>query len=720
MKKIRNWVIGGLEHKIFSLVFVTIVLMVAAYTAVIIYQTKSIQENITKTAERQDASITEISGQTMDAVMQSTLSNTTQLHAYIVDQMFEDAGKAVLALAAQTKELYQNAQEYSYRTVNRPDPALEGSFSMQLIAETNVNLRDREIQAEVGLLGNLEDTMMALCSSGKVSSAFVATPSGLYIIMDDLPSSKFNSDGALKPFPVRQRPWYREAETKEGLFFSDLMYDAFTGNIELACFVPVYSDGKMIAVAGADLFLNILKQENENIAEEGSFEIAVNKDGRVILSPQTTGPFALQVTEVAKDLRESDDEELAAFVTDALQNTTDVRLVNVGNQEYYMAGVPLPAVGWSFIYIVDKALTDQQAVMMKTSMDTIREETLTELRTRINESRRVLAVLLVIIFFIGLGSALTVAKRIVKPLNTITKRIASISDTNLQFFMEDAYKTGDEIEVLATAFADISEKTVRYVHEIATVTAENQRVSTELDMAKSIQESQLPNIFPPYPDRPDFDIFASMTPAKEVGGDFYDFFLVDDDHLCMVIADVSGKGVPAALFMMISKILIKTRIQSGDTPGQALENVNRQLQEGGETDMFVTVWLCLLDIRTGRALISNAGHEHPAVHRKGGKYELVKYRHSPAIGMVEDITFGEHEFQMNPGDTLFVYTDGVPEATNAENELFGTERMLDALNKEPDANAQMILKNVRDSVDVFVKEAEQFDDLTMLCLEYKG
>ncbi|MBQ5952229.1 MAG: PP2C family protein-serine/threonine phosphatase [Lachnospiraceae bacterium] len=243
---------------------------------------------------------------------------------------------------------------------------------------------------------------------------------------------------------------------------------------------------------------------------------------------------------------------------------------------------------------------------------------------------------------------------------------------------------------------------------------------SELQTATVIQEAMLPSIFPAYPDRKEFDIYASMTPAKEVGGDFYDFFLVDDDHLALVMADVAGKGVPAALYMMIAKILIKNRIQGGDSPGAALRNVNHQLLEGSSTEMFVTVWLAVLEISTGRVTVVNAGHEHPALRRAGGQYELIKYRHSPAVGTVEGITFREHEVQLMPGDSLFVYTDGVPEATDQDLKLFGTDRMLDALNSEPDADAETILKNVAAGIDAYVAGAEQFDDITMMCIRYKG
>ena len=250
--------------------------------------------------------------------------------------------------------------------------------------------------------------------------------------------------------------------------------------------------------------------------------------------------------------------------------------------------------------------------------------------------------------------------------------------------------------------------------------AKRERIENELKLATNIQASMLPRCFPAFPERGDIDIYASMTPAKEVGGDFYDFFLVDDDHLALVMADVSGKGVPAALFMVIAKALIKNRVMAGDSPAQALQNVNEQLCEGNEAELFVTVWLAVIELSTGRGVAANAGHEHPALRHAGGNWELVVYRHSPAVATMEGMRFREHEFQMNPGDSLFVYTDGVAEATNAQNELFGPERTLSALNREPDAEPNEVLSNVMKGIDAFVADAEQFDDITMLCLKYKG
>ena len=242
---------------------------------------------------------------------------------------------------------------------------------------------------------------------------------------------------------------------------------------------------------------------------------------------------------------------------------------------------------------------------------------------------------------------------------------------------------------------------------------------TELAMATQIQESILPSIFPAFPDRSDFDIYASMDPAKEVGGDFYDYFLIDDDHLCMVIADVSGKGVPAALFMMASKIILQSVAMLGSSPAEILKKTNEALCSNNEADMFVTVWLGILELSTGKLTAANAGHEFPALKQPNGPFELYKDAHDFVLGGFDDSEYGEYTLTLEPGARMFFYTDGVPEAVNAQREQFGTERMLEALNAAPDAGPEELLKNVRAAVNRFVKDAEQFDDLTMLGFEYK-
>ena len=249
---------------------------------------------------------------------------------------------------------------------------------------------------------------------------------------------------------------------------------------------------------------------------------------------------------------------------------------------------------------------------------------------------------------------------------------------------------------------------------------ESSRIETELSMATRIQADMLPNIFPAFPERKEFEIYASMNPAKEVGGDFYDFFLIDDDHLGLVMADVSGKGVPAALFMMASKILIQNYTIMHRSPKAALEATNHQICQSNREEMFVTVWLGVLDLKTGLLTAANAGHEYPFLKMPGGEFELYKDRHGIVIGGMSGLKYSEYEIPLEKGSMLFLYTDGMAEATNAENELFGTERMLNALNSTDSEDPKEKLDTIHEAVDLFVKDAPQFDDLTMLCVRYNG
>ena len=277
-----------------------------------------------------------------------------------------------------------------------------------------------------------------------------------------------------------------------------------------------------------------------------------------------------------------------------------------------------------------------------------------------------------------------------------------------------------EIEKLARSIDTMETDMVNYIDNLTAVTAEKERIGTELSLAKTIQETSVPNIFPPFPERTDFDIYASMTPAKEVGGDFYNFFLIDDEHLAFVIGDVSGKGVPAALFMMVTNIMISDRTRTGATPGEILTAVNRDICEHNQADMFVTVWLGILDLATGKVVAANAGHDDAAICRKDGSFELFKTRHGFVIGGMQGLKYRDFEIQLEAGDRLFLYTDGVPEATDANNGMFGMERTLDALNANKEKTPQEILDGVHASVNAYVGEAPQFDDLTMLCVEYRG
>ncbi len=339
----------------------------------------------------------------------------------------------------------------------------------------------------------------------------------------------------------------------------------------------------------------------------------------------------------------------------------------------------------------------------------------------------------IIILLVSLAAVLAAAaiyisrRMIVRPINSLSEATGSFvrrsqDDSSLERTLTELehMDTGDEVERLYKSIRQMETDIFNYIDDLTYVTAEKERIGAELSVAKTIQASMLPCIFPPFPERHEFDIYATMTPAKEVGGDFYDFFLIDDDHLAMTIADVSGKGVPAALFMVITKVLLKNSAQTGKPPHEVLEEVNRQLCANNPVDMFVTVWLGILEISTGNLICSNAGHEFPVLRRAGGEYELIHDKHGFILAGMDSSRYHDYTLQLNAGDRLFVYTDGVPEATNAENELFGTERMVEALNRHMDDSVEALLPAMKAEIDAFVAGAPQFDDITMLAVRYNG
>ena len=720
MKKYKNLVIGGIQQKVFNLVLVTILLLVAAYTAVILYQTSSLKTLTGETNQRQKEAIAEISGTTMDAVVADSLVSKTEMAAMLADDLFTKLSSTVQILADSAEALLQAPELYPARPFALPDAAMDGKITLQLVGETGSMPEDPATLEKLGLLANLSDVMTALYRNAGTSSVYIAVPEGYMLCVDDKSGARIDEQGNVRTIPIRERPWYVGAAQSNSIFFTDVLQDTFTGEIGITCTIPIRQNGRLVAVAAADMFLDQMAEAVSNSGDVVHYTCIINNQGHVVFSPQNQGTLRARTAEEAEDLRFSEQTDLAAFVRDALNGKTGVRELDLDGDRVYLAGAPVETLGWAVVSLVDKAATERPAVMMQEQFDSALNEATASYNQGVAHSKQTILILILLILVLGSAAALTVSKRIVKPLETMTQKVRSLGGKNLQFMMEDDYRTGDEIEILAESFATLSARTLQYVDQVQRVTAEKERIGAELTMANAIQRSQLPRLFPPFPNRHEFNLFATMKPAKEVGGDFYDFFMVDNDHVALVMADVSGKGVPAALFMMVTRMLIKSRIQSGESPSEALTNVNRQLCESNELGFFVTAWLAVLEISTGKGVAVNAGHEHPVLRRSGEKYELILYRHSLALAALDGVQFKQHEFQLCPGDSIFVYTDGVTEATSSEKELFGTERMLESLNKEPDAEPDEILANVMGDINRFMDGEDQFDDITMMCLKYNG
>ena len=454
----------------------------------------------------------------------------------------------------------------------------------------------------------------------------------------------------------------------------------------------------------------------EDIDDLGSLHYAINTKSQEELALAKGKPLSEIYTFMGKPCEEgSFEEDTLLLLQKAIKEKKRDSGVLMGRSDVY--GFMLN--GYHVIY--DSADEAVGLICVEINVNKITRDILEYIR-KIVAVAVVITALLVFIF------VTRIQKNIINPIENITQetdafieKMHSQVDPSELTFSDVDINTKDEMRTLAENVKSMANSVSSYMVNLKKITSDKERISVELKVATGIQAALLPKDFPPYTEDSKFNLFASMTPAKEVGGDFYDFFMLDDNHIALVMADVSGKGVPAALFMAISKVLIKTRAkQDFSSPAAILSDVNEILCEGNGAGLFVTVWLAIIDLATGKGLAANAGHEHPALHHKYQDFELVKYRHSPAVATMEGMIFKEHEFQLEKGDTIFVYTDGVTEATNAYDELFGEERLIAALNKNSDAIPENLLYNVTESINEFVEDAEQFDDITMLCFNYKG
>ena len=305
-----------------------------------------------------------------------------------------------------------------------------------------------------------------------------------------------------------------------------------------------------------------------------------------------------------------------------------------------------------------------------------------------------------------------VRKLVVKNIHKVNNSLSKITEGKLDTVVD--VRSHMEFESLSNDINATVDTLKRYIKEA------EERIDAELAFAKAIQHSALPSVFPPYPNRGEFEIHASMYTAKEVGGDFYDFYFIDDDNLAFLIADVSGKGIPAAMFMMTSKTIIKSLAESGMSVEAVFTQANEKLCEGNDAGMFVTAWLGILNVKTGKVLFANAGHNPPLVKHADGTYEYLKSRAGFVLAGMEGVRYRKNELQLQPGDAIYLYTDGVTEATNINNELYGEERLHLILEKNKDADTRSICDLIKEDVDKFVGEAPQFDDITMLALKYNG
>ena len=592
---------------------------------------------------------------------------------------------------------------------------------MQMVYSDPALAEDEETMIIVRKLANLEPMMreITLGNEGYTRDCYISLPNGATLEMDAFSDRKLDDQGVPNLYDPTARPWYQVALEKGEFAFTLAVHSYYMGSTQVQYGVPIYVNGELKAVLqGSTMLTRIHDILSEVSVSDKGFSIMISDNGQLVYSPRETGELMMP-EDMSIDFRTKSNDSLRTLITEALTNFLGVGESDIDGEHYFAAYAAMSTSGWSQIIFVPESEMDAPTNRLLEEMDAIGEETDKQFRSASRQANLLILIVILILIANAFLAAMIFSGKVMNPINKMTGRLKDVSGDAFVFEMDDAYKTGDEIEVLANTFGRLSDKMQEYLKNILTMTAEKERVGTELSIASKIQTGMLPEVSGIFAETKEFLLSASMTPAKEVGGDFYDFFMIDDDHLCLVIADVSGKGVPAALFMMASKIIIEDHAKIGKSPAQVLHDTNKALCAKGQSDMFVTIWIGVLEISTGKLTAADGGHEYPVILKHDG-VELYKEHHGIFVGGIEGIDFTDYEIQLNPGDKVFVYTDGVPEAMNSDKCMFGLERMCSTLGDSKNGTPEEILKHMEKTVDSFAGDAEQFDDLTMLCLEYKG
>lgn len=513
-------------------------------------------------------------------------------------------------------------------------------------------------------------------------------------------------------YDPRNADWYTQAKKQNAALYSGAYQDALGKGMMTTASAPVYdADGTWAGVACIDISLETFYQDILDIdISENAVAAILDAEGNLIAGPKVdfTGASSRTVwdLETAHQYR-----ELAMKV---LAGETGIGLAN----DMYFAYAPIELLDWRLIIRVPRADIVAPVMQMMQEIGQETQKASMQIGLQISSAVTGMQLLLAVTFLSVIGLAVRLTARIVKPIGELQKQVGVIRQGNLDARVK--VEANDEIGALAQEFNAMTVSLKEQMEQVQRVTAEKERIDAELNVAAQIQASMLPRNFDAFSAHPEFEIFASMDPAKEVGGDFYDCFLVDEDHLAVVAADVSGKGVPAALFMVIAKTLIKDLAQMGLSPDEVFRQANEKLCESNEEDMFVTAWLGVLDIRTGHMNYVNAGHNPPLLYRAGKEFAYLKQKPGFVLAGMEGMRYSCGEIDLGEQDTLYLYTDGVTEATGPEEELYGEERLLHVLNEAVGGgvvSVKQLLHLVKEDLQAFVKDVPQSDDITMLGLK---
>lgn len=717
----------------FLILFTMIITMAGSFFGVSRVN-KHVKNEINKIKKEQQA----INNKQIAQTIKNEIKEDASVLALQYSETFKQYVNAISLFEKIVRNVYENPQEYGtgqvfIRDVN--DRADEENRETELYYCLSKGMVYGDVEEELKKISAIKNTIQAIKDYSGASSIYYASEKGYMMALDDNSTARMESmvdkenPEYFGDYNPKEREWYKKAfevEIKDCAISK--IYKDIDGNDIITFSAAVETDGNKRGVVAMDIPYNCLSilaapnsdrsylQYSEIINEDGEPVLKFDKELFEFINIFEEEEFSKSAEELKRQMR------MNSMENDNIRKNRNLVFdeVTYKDKEYLMSGINIRGTNLFFIHLVDKNETEAYRAELKEKLETFRS--LQGKMKEVMENMILFFVVLSIIVFIIMGVVSTIVSgRISKPIQNLICDAQIIGEGNLEHQVD--IHTGDELEQLGRVFNQMTFSLRSYMENLRQATMEQERISTELNVAASIQLDMLPRVFPAFPEETSFDIWAFMHPAKEVGGDYYDYFMLDDRHLVTVIADVSGKGVPAALFMMMGKTLMRSQAAYLNSPSEIMEKVNKSLNENNDEMMFITGFFSILNLVTGELTYANAGHNAPLLYRaETEEYEYLIEDADLVLAIMEDTTYREHRLFLNPGDKLFLYTDGVTEAVDTEGGLYGEEHLKEVMNRQEmrELSGEALINTLNQDIREFADGAGQADDITMVVVSYLG
>lgn len=696
-KKFSTRLFVGIVLFLISVVFVILLILNLNYSGM--------KNNITDSYNEVEKNVGEVANRTWYDNYGSMMKMVANEEVNTIDYVFDSIKLDLIYLANMITASYESDKTSNVK-LNPPDKTKDGEITPQLSFEPNVNQNDEKIKHEVKVLADLtDDLILNIEYSRQLPRCYVVTDTGIMVMVDKMPSARFDEDGNEIKLTHRDKIWYKNAMATSSVIMSDIVTDILTDNDTLVLLKSFDVNGKRKGVVAFEIYTNLLSEQDIGLKIQEEFDVFIfDRLGGVVFS------------DVVKDEKSLDpNDNVKEYALSVLKEDDSIGDCIFRGKKNLVYNKKVPGFDWVLLVLVEediikKGVDNLSSIISYTNTDL--KNDMDKLNKNILANLTAFSIFVLIITFV---LSLVLSSFFSKPLNKLTSEISNTNVEDLKKVSND-YKD-EEFKNLADTFNGMIDKINDYVSHIQTITREKENIKAELNVAKRIQQDMLPKNFDSINSRKDINIYAINIPETEVGGDFYNYILLNN-KLFLIIADVSGAGVPASLFMAKTNSLINSAIKLSNSPKVILSYVNSELCKSNEENYFVTISIYYIDLNTKKIISTNAGHENPIIIKNNGEVKMIMEKKTAPIGTKPNLIFEENVIELEDGDKLFLYTDGVVEAINDKEELYGDKRLIEVLNTTLDDNAFDIIDKVKDSVMAFSNVPEQYDDITMLCFKF--